>query len=1101
MARRIASSPLPRLVIAAPAAPHAPAPLGGPALAGLETAALRHPGAVAGDRLAAPALPAVAVARGDAGALRARLLGVRRGFADDVVELPGRRKLLPGIPPGRLPPLPTPRPAAPPAPAGVPRAQLAAPVSPAPAPDDRTLFERPEDAAQKLYVPRYRLGEETLAGGQRRYRVELGQDASGGYLRVFLARGPAPELAAAVAAAAPVPLGAPVVRLRYNPVEDLAFDEVSEVEGGVLAVLRIAEGDVLRKLQQIAGAMQDPQLAPTLVVERDVSVAVPGAVAPEAAVVSQGAGALRGTWIFDLETGREGQPGDIWWQQQTRVLRCMTPQSGAQIADLGRADFDALSVADLQRQAFSAAPIDGSDIAPSAVLLQITPLGNPAAGPANSRQAGVWWDGGRWSIYNEDFGAMPEGAAFAVASAPPNERWAVHRAAAGNLNGHMTDIDHPLANGNPDAVLIVTHNWNPGGAGGVYNSHPFGVWYNGARWSIYNQDLQPMPDGACFNVTVLAPGQPGVIVHRAAAANTAGHLSEIDHPELNGRPDLRPLVTHSWNPGGQGGVYNNHPVGAWYNPDRGRWAVANMDGQPLPEGAAFNLFLAPSPDLHTAAAANIAGHCTFLDAARHRVNRLEAGAVFAVRTRGGDFAKVQVVEYGYNLGLRWVTYRAPAFAPGAQLYEVVALDLDQALDFSFNPATNRHIYERISGTAPGGGEWVQHRLRWARDGKTYTYYQDALRRNSLKYFPDAFKLARRDGPAHTPWVDVIYALAPDGVSTQVTMDYKALPFVNQERLLDAADQLVKKGLMDAREPVACDPMPTPATVRYLLKLPGAPAEPRAGALVHLEKGISDALTMPIEPFARLYGILAGESAVTIEGVVEVELPFPGGAQREAIPFYPRLTDLLGEQFTYEVGSGATPGTYSIQLRNATESALQIPAALPVSFARGDAQVAATVERADPPLPAELAPGATLTLTARPAAEPPGAEPLRPVLDLSGVRATFDKAATLRAITAGEVQAPYRRPIAVEAVPGTFPDGPPQDGQVTLIVVDLGPGPDVRLIPAAPSGNGAVSLPPEDYVLGRATDGAYRYALTICRQGRQPETVERTEKGDTLLVFV
>ena len=43
-------------------------------------------------------------------------------------------------------------------------------------------------------------------------------------------------------------------------------------------------------------------------------------------------------------------------------------------------------------------------------------------------------------------------------------------------------------------------------------------------------------------------------------------------------------------------------------------------------------------------------------------NALTPGAVFAVRTTGGNLAKVQVLAYDYNLTLRWVTY-SPSLAP------------------------------------------------------------------------------------------------------------------------------------------------------------------------------------------------------------------------------------------------------------------------------------------------------------------------------------------------------------------------------------------------------------------------------------------------------
>ncbi len=38
-------------------------------------------------------------------------------------------------------------------------------------------------------------------------------------------------------------------------------------------------------------------------------------------------------------------------------------------------------------------------------------------------------------------------------------------------------------------------------------------------------------------------------------------------------------------------------------------------------------------------------------------NKLPTGTVFAVRTTAGNYAKVLVTSYGYNMGIRWVTYR------------------------------------------------------------------------------------------------------------------------------------------------------------------------------------------------------------------------------------------------------------------------------------------------------------------------------------------------------------------------------------------------------------------------------------------------------------
>jgi hypothetical protein len=82
----------------------------------------------------------------------------------------------------------------------------------------------------------------------------------------------------------------------------------------------------------------------------------------------------------------------------------------------------------------------------------------------------------------------------------------IHRATAANTAGHVTTIDHPHSNGQPNAILIVTPNFNPGGAGGTYNTSAIGVYYTAGKWTIFNQiTTTPITIGAAFNVMVVKP--------------------------------------------------------------------------------------------------------------------------------------------------------------------------------------------------------------------------------------------------------------------------------------------------------------------------------------------------------------------------------------------------------------------------------------------------------------------------------------------------------------------------------------------------------------------------------------------------------------------
>jgi len=147
--------------------------------------------------------------------------------------------------------------------------------------------------------------------------------------------------------------------------------------------------------------------------------------------------------------------------------------------------------------------IDGD---PDAVIFaQPSPSRGGQAGAAYGHNIGVWYEPTkeRWAVFNQDLTAVPAGTAFEVV-VPPADRGFVHRAALQNTVGNATYLDNPLTNGEPDAEVSVTQNWNPGGGNGVYNDHPVGVQYDEdvQKWLVYNEDDSRMPEGAAFNVVV-----------------------------------------------------------------------------------------------------------------------------------------------------------------------------------------------------------------------------------------------------------------------------------------------------------------------------------------------------------------------------------------------------------------------------------------------------------------------------------------------------------------------------------------------------------------------------------------------------------------------
>ena len=148
--------------------------------------------------------------------------------------------------------------------------------------------------------------------------------------------------------------------------------------------------------------------------------------------------------------------------------------------------------------------IDGD---PNAVVLVApSPDGGNARGASYDHNIGVWYEGAnekKWAIFNQDRAAIPAGRTFEVIIPPASETF-VHYAKLDNTEGNSTYLDSPLTNGEPDALLTVTQNWNPGGGRGVYNDHPIDVLYEAdiRKWAICNRGGAPMAGGAAFNVAV-----------------------------------------------------------------------------------------------------------------------------------------------------------------------------------------------------------------------------------------------------------------------------------------------------------------------------------------------------------------------------------------------------------------------------------------------------------------------------------------------------------------------------------------------------------------------------------------------------------------------
>jgi hypothetical protein len=165
----------------------------------------------------------------------------------------------------------------------------------------------------------------------------------------------------------------------------------------------------------------------------------------------------------------------------------------------------------------------------------------------------------------------------------------LHRATDGNSRGDYTVVSDPSLDGHPNAILLASPSSDQDQDETSSYDRNIGVWYAGSahRWAIFNQDRSPIPAGTTFEV--LVPQETAGFVHEAELVNIVENYTYLDNELTNGKPDAVLSVTQNWNPGGGGGVYNDHPIEAIYDENLEQWAIVNRDGGTIPKGASFNI--------------------------------------------------------------------------------------------------------------------------------------------------------------------------------------------------------------------------------------------------------------------------------------------------------------------------------------------------------------------------------------------------------------------------------------------------------------------------------------------------------------------------------
>jgi hypothetical protein len=283
----------------------------------------------------------------------------------------------------------------------------AAPVSPADPPTDEMIFQDAADPDKKYYLPRYRLAEESVSG-QTRYRMALESLGSHWYLTIVFEKFPAPELGSSARNAQELPHKPEIVLLHRvfqdgSPAmtKERPFTDLAPVDGGLrgrLMLESLEERDVLYR------ALTEPAYTTNVIVRRNAPLAVPVSLAgTEVPVVSSGAILLRPNERLDLVTGSiaEGSSGHIQWTSGRKIV----PLGAAQLALLGKLNFEQVTFAMLEAATHASTELSSTEGWDANSVVNATPLWNPSGrgGVYDANPFGVWHTGSAWSIFTRTF--------------------------------------------------------------------------------------------------------------------------------------------------------------------------------------------------------------------------------------------------------------------------------------------------------------------------------------------------------------------------------------------------------------------------------------------------------------------------------------------------------------------------------------------------------------------------------------------------------------------------------------------------------------------------------------------------------------------------
>jgi hypothetical protein len=210
---------------------------------------------------------------------------------------------------------------------------------------------------------------------------------------------------------------------------------------------------------------------------------------------------------------------------------------------------------------------------PNAILIISCNYGT--TGPYHNKAISAFYNstnGGKWSVANEDFSAMPIGAKFNILVKKPSDKAFV--AFPSKVSFSSATLNHPNLNGNPNAKFLATMRHDDGVQ---FNNSALFTWYDGSFWHVNNIIIN-LPTNIRFNIVI-----DDKIFPVQTTANFRNEI-EIVNAALDNKPDAVLLGIHTHTPTG---VYNGSQIGFYYNANSKGWLVINQNLENMVKDSRF----------------------------------------------------------------------------------------------------------------------------------------------------------------------------------------------------------------------------------------------------------------------------------------------------------------------------------------------------------------------------------------------------------------------------------------------------------------------------------------------------------------------------------